>query len=152
MPARTTATVAAGAGLRVAPLAGRRRRRRVDALAGRRRRGACSRPAHQFPLGVDARAARAAPRWSRWAAATGGLIIEDDYDGEFRYDRQPVGALQGLAPDHVVYAGTASKTLAPGPAPRLAGAPGAARRARFSQAKRRRRRRAGRSSSSRSPS
>jgi len=42
------------------------------------------------------------------------LIIEDDYDGEFRYDRHPVGALQALAPDHVVYAGTASKTLAPG--------------------------------------
>jgi GntR family transcriptional regulator/MocR family aminotransferase len=41
-------------------------------------------------------------------------VIEDDYDGEFRYDRQPVGALQGLAPDRVVYAGTASKTVAPG--------------------------------------
>ena len=40
-------------------------------------------------------------------------MIEDDYDGEFRYDRQPVGALQGLDPEHVVYAGTASKTLAP---------------------------------------
>jgi GntR family transcriptional regulator/MocR family aminotransferase len=42
------------------------------------------------------------------------VVIEDDYDGEFRYDRQPVGALQALAPDHVVYAGTASKSLAPG--------------------------------------
>jgi GntR family transcriptional regulator/MocR family aminotransferase len=42
------------------------------------------------------------------------VVIEDDYDGEFRYDRQPVGALQGLDPDRVVYAGTASKTLAPG--------------------------------------
>ena len=41
-------------------------------------------------------------------------MIEDDYDGEFRYDRQPVGALQRLAPDRVIYAGTASKTLAPG--------------------------------------
>ena len=40
-------------------------------------------------------------------------MIEDDYDGEFRYDRQPVGALQALAPDHVIYAGTASKSLAP---------------------------------------
>jgi GntR family transcriptional regulator/MocR family aminotransferase len=49
-----------------------------------------------------------------WARRTGGLVIEDDYDGEFRYDRQPVGALQGLDPDHVVYAGTASKSLAPG--------------------------------------
>jgi GntR family transcriptional regulator/MocR family aminotransferase len=48
------------------------------------------------------------------ARATGTLVIEDDYDGEFRFDRQPVGALQALAPDVVVYAGTASKTLAPG--------------------------------------
>jgi GntR family transcriptional regulator/MocR family aminotransferase len=49
-----------------------------------------------------------------WARRTGGVIVEDDYDGEFRYDRQPVGALQGLDPDHIVYAGTASKSLAPG--------------------------------------
>ena len=40
-------------------------------------------------------------------------MVEDDYDGEFRYDRQPVGALQAMAPDHVAYVGTASKTLAP---------------------------------------
>jgi GntR family transcriptional regulator / MocR family aminotransferase len=70
-------------------------------------------PAHQFPLGVTL-----APRRRRdfieWATASGGLVIEDDYDGEFRYDRQPVGAMQALAPDHVVYAGTASKSLAPG--------------------------------------
>jgi GntR family transcriptional regulator/MocR family aminotransferase len=51
---------------------------------------------------------------TEWASATGGLVIEDDYDGEFRYDRQPVGALQGLDPERVVYAGTASKSLAPG--------------------------------------
>jgi GntR family transcriptional regulator/MocR family aminotransferase len=49
-----------------------------------------------------------------WARSTGGLVIEDDYDGEFRYDRQPVGAVQSLAPEHVVYAGSASKSLAPG--------------------------------------
>jgi GntR family transcriptional regulator/MocR family aminotransferase len=48
------------------------------------------------------------------ARRTGGLVLEDDYDGEFRYDRQPVGALQGLDPDRVVYLGTASKSLAPG--------------------------------------
>jgi GntR family transcriptional regulator/MocR family aminotransferase len=70
-------------------------------------------PAHQFPLGAVLSPQRRADA-ARWAAGTGGLIIEDDYDGEFRYDRQPVGALQALAPDHVVYAGTASKTLAPG--------------------------------------
>jgi len=48
-----------------------------------------------------------------WAAGEGATIIEDDYDAEFRYDREPVGALQGLAPDHVVALGTASKSLAP---------------------------------------
>jgi GntR family transcriptional regulator/MocR family aminotransferase len=70
-------------------------------------------PAHQFPLGSVLSPQRRADA-ARWAAGTGGLVIEDDYDGEFRYDRQPVGALQALAPEHVVYVGTASKTLAPG--------------------------------------
>jgi GntR family transcriptional regulator / MocR family aminotransferase len=65
-------------------------------------------PAHQFPLGVTLH-----PRRRREAARWGGVVIEDDYDGEFRYDRQPVGALQALAPDRVIYAGTASKSLAP---------------------------------------
>jgi GntR family transcriptional regulator/MocR family aminotransferase len=69
--------------------------------------------AHQFPLGVPL-AARRRARVVEWALDTGGLIIEDDYDGEFRYDRHPLGALQALAPEHIVYAGTASKTLAPG--------------------------------------
>ncbi len=70
-------------------------------------------PAHQFPLGValDPRRRRGVVDW---AAGTGALVIEDDYDGEFRYDRQAVGALQSLAPEHVAYAGTASKSLAPG--------------------------------------
>jgi GntR family transcriptional regulator/MocR family aminotransferase len=49
-----------------------------------------------------------------WARASAGVVIEDDYDGEFRYDRQPVGAVQALAPEHVVYAGSVSKSLAPG--------------------------------------
>jgi GntR family transcriptional regulator/MocR family aminotransferase len=70
-------------------------------------------PAHQFPLGSVLSPQRRADA-ARWAAGGGGLIIEDDYDGEFRYDRQPVGALQALAPEHVIYAGTVSKTLAPG--------------------------------------
>jgi len=70
-------------------------------------------PAHQFPLGM-ALAPERRTRAVRWAVETGGLLIEDDYDGEFRYDRQAVGALQALAPGSVVYAGTASKTLAPG--------------------------------------
>ncbi|WP_406007168.1 PLP-dependent aminotransferase family protein [Streptomyces sp. NBC_00637] len=70
-------------------------------------------PAHQFPMGVPLHHDRRAAVVD-WARRTGGLVLEDDYDGEFRYDRQPVGALQGLDPDHVVYLGTASKSLAPG--------------------------------------
>ena len=48
-----------------------------------------------------------------WAARNNGFIIEDDYDSEFRYDREPIGVLQGLAPDRVVAIGTVSKALAP---------------------------------------
>ncbi|MEV0403122.1 aminotransferase class I/II-fold pyridoxal phosphate-dependent enzyme [Actinoallomurus sp. NPDC050550] len=70
-------------------------------------------PAHQFPTGAQLSAGRRAAVLE-WCRRSGGLVLEDDYDGEFRYDRQPVGALQGLAPDHVLYAGSASKTLAPG--------------------------------------
>jgi GntR family transcriptional regulator/MocR family aminotransferase len=70
-------------------------------------------PAHQFPLGVPLHPDRRAAVLD-WARRTGGVVLEDDYDGEFRYDRQPVGALQNLDPDRVVYAGTASKALAPG--------------------------------------
>ncbi|MER5179517.1 PLP-dependent aminotransferase family protein [Streptomyces sp. NPDC002896] len=70
-------------------------------------------PAHQFPMGVPLHPDRRAAAVD-WARRSGGLILEDDYDGEFRYDRQPVGALQGLDPDRVVYLGTASKSLAPG--------------------------------------
>jgi GntR family transcriptional regulator / MocR family aminotransferase len=70
-------------------------------------------PAHQWPTGSVLSAGNR-PAVIRWAAERGAIIIEDDYDAEYRYDRTPVGALQGLAPDHVVYAGSASKTLAPG--------------------------------------
>ncbi|GGX67602.1 MocR-like pyridoxine biosynthesis transcription factor PdxR [Streptomyces anandii] len=70
-------------------------------------------PSHQFPMGVPLSPGRRAAVVD-WARRTGGLVLEDDYDGEFRYDRQPIGALQGLDPDHVVYLGTASKSLAPG--------------------------------------
>ncbi|MFJ8009672.1 MocR-like pyridoxine biosynthesis transcription factor PdxR [Streptomyces fagopyri] len=70
-------------------------------------------PAHQFPMGLALHPERRAAVVD-WARRGDGLILEDDYDGEFRYDRQPVGALQGLDPDHVVYLGTASKSLAPG--------------------------------------
>jgi GntR family transcriptional regulator/MocR family aminotransferase len=70
-------------------------------------------PAHQFPLGVVLSPARRA-RLAEWTARTDALVLEDDYDSEYRYDRAPVGALQGLAPERVVYAGSVSKTLAPG--------------------------------------
>ncbi|MET7286046.1 PLP-dependent aminotransferase family protein [Streptomyces sp. NPDC005573] len=70
-------------------------------------------PAHQFPTGVPLHPDRRAGV-VEWARRTGGLVLEDDYDGEFRYDRQPVGALQGLDPGRVVHLGTASKSLAPG--------------------------------------
>ncbi|BBC94094.1 MULTISPECIES: MocR-like pyridoxine biosynthesis transcription factor PdxR [Streptomyces] len=70
-------------------------------------------PAHQFPMGMPLHPDRRAAVVD-WARRTDSLVLEDDYDGEFRYDRQPVGALQGLDPDRVVYLGTASKSLAPG--------------------------------------
>ncbi|MGD9987906.1 PLP-dependent aminotransferase family protein [Pseudonocardia sp.] len=84
-------------------------------VAALRRTGATTAlltPAHQFPTGVVLAPARrrALLAW----AADGGLVVEDDYDAEFRYDRAPVPALQGLAPDRVAHAGSVSKTLAPG--------------------------------------
>jgi GntR family transcriptional regulator / MocR family aminotransferase len=70
-------------------------------------------PAHQFPLGVVLSPERRAGLID-WVARAGALVLEDDYDAEYRYDRLPVGAVQGLAPERVAYAGSVSKTLAPG--------------------------------------
>jgi GntR family transcriptional regulator/MocR family aminotransferase len=69
-------------------------------------------PAHQFPTGVVLSGGRRR-KLLAWAERTESLVVEDDYDAEFRYDREPVRALQGLAPDRVAYVGTVSKTLAP---------------------------------------
>ncbi len=69
-------------------------------------------PAHQFPTGLVMSADRRRALLG-WARHRGALVIEDDYDAEFRYDQEPVRALQGLAPDLVVQMGTVSKTLAP---------------------------------------
>lgn len=69
-------------------------------------------PAHQFPTGVVLSPARRAELLA-WAVP-GNLIIEDDYDAEHRYDRAPVAAVQGSAPDVVAYTGSTSKSLAPG--------------------------------------
>jgi GntR family transcriptional regulator / MocR family aminotransferase len=103
--------VVAAAGLQTHGLAVDRHGAATDALGAAG--AALLTPAHQFPLGVALAPARRGEA-VRWAKRTGGVLIEDDYDGEFRYDRQPVGAMQALAPEHVVYAGSASKTLAPG--------------------------------------
>ncbi|MEV0374629.1 PLP-dependent aminotransferase family protein [Streptomyces sp. NPDC050636] len=70
-------------------------------------------PSHQFPSGIAVSAARRS-QLLEWARTAGGLLIEDDYDGDFRYDRAPVGALQGLDPERVAYTGSVSKSLAPG--------------------------------------
>jgi GntR family transcriptional regulator/MocR family aminotransferase len=69
-------------------------------------------PAHQCPTGAVLSPARRAVLLE-WARRRDALVVEDDYDAEYRYDRAPVGALQGMAPDRVAYAGSASKTLAP---------------------------------------
>ena len=69
-------------------------------------------PAHSYPSGATLGGARR-QALATWAGQTGTLLIEDDYDAELRYDRSPLGALQGLAPEHVIYIGTASKTLTP---------------------------------------
>jgi GntR family transcriptional regulator / MocR family aminotransferase len=86
---------------------------KTGGLASTGLRAALLTPAHQFPTG-----AVLAPDRRRelldWAAAADALVIEDDYDAEYRYDRAPVPALHASAPAHVAYAGSTSKTLAPG--------------------------------------
>lgn len=74
----------------------------TDELASTSAESVLLTPTHQFPLGGPLTPARRATALE-WATTTGGVIIEDDYDGEFRYDRKPVGALQGIAPQHVAY-------------------------------------------------
>ncbi|NIK58472.1 PLP-dependent aminotransferase family protein [Kribbella shirazensis] len=68
--------------------------------------------AHQFPTGVVLAPHRRLELID-WARRNDGVILEDDYDAEFRYDRSPVGTLQGMAPEHVVLLGSVSKTLSP---------------------------------------
>lgn len=69
-------------------------------------------PTHQFPTGVALEPGRRSALLEH-ARRTGMLVLEDDYDGELRYDRDPIGALQSLAPDLVLYLGSASKSLSP---------------------------------------
>lgn len=105
--------VAIHCGLEVVPVPVDEGGLRTDVLADLRADALLATPAHQSPLGgVLAPERRSA--LLAWAEANDALVIEDDYDAEYRYDREPVGALQGLAPERVVYAGCASKMLAPG--------------------------------------
>ena len=84
----------------------------VAALEASGARAVITTPAHQSPTGVVL-AAKRRHALVDWAAGHDGYVIEDDYDSEFRYDREPVGVLQGLAPDRVFAIGTVSKSLAP---------------------------------------
>jgi GntR family transcriptional regulator/MocR family aminotransferase len=84
----------------------------VDALTAAACRAVILTPTHQFPTGV-ALAPERRQALVTWANEHDAVIVEDDYDAEFRYDREPVGALQGLAPNRVALLGTASKSLAP---------------------------------------
>ncbi|MFF1420824.1 PLP-dependent aminotransferase family protein [Streptomyces sp. NPDC058280] len=85
---------------------------RVDALRDTAAPAVLLTPAHQFPTGVVLSGARRRELMG-WATGNEGLIIEDDYDAEHRYDRPPVPALRSVLPRHVCYAGSVSKLLAP---------------------------------------
>lgn len=101
------------AGLEVAPIPVDADGLRIDALESVEASAVVVTPAHQFPTGcVLSRERRAA--LIEWAERGERLIVEDDFDAEYRYDRAGVGALQGLAPDRVAYIGSASKRLTPG--------------------------------------
>lgn len=107
-----SARLLAATGLRVLPVPVDADGLVVDRLAASSARLVLVTPAHQSPLGV-----LLAPERRRalvaWAHDRGGLIIEDDYDAEHRYDRKPTSTLQSLAPDRVIYLSSLSKTLAP---------------------------------------
>jgi GntR family transcriptional regulator/MocR family aminotransferase len=84
----------------------------VDALAAADPDAVLVTPAHQFPTGAVLAPERRTALLE-WAERRDQLIVEDDYDAEYRYDRAPVGSLQGLEPERVAYCGSVSKTLAP---------------------------------------
>ncbi|MGW5426641.1 MocR-like pyridoxine biosynthesis transcription factor PdxR [Streptomyces sp. NPDC004059] len=98
------------AGVRTVPLPLDEHGARVDVLG--RERAVLLTPAHQFPTGGPLHPERRAAVID-WARARGTVVLEDDYDGEFRYDRKPVGALQGLDPERVIHLGSVSKSLSP---------------------------------------
>ncbi|MEO8881012.1 MAG: PLP-dependent aminotransferase family protein [Gemmatimonadaceae bacterium] len=100
------------AGLKLAPIAVDDSGMNIDALERANADAVLVTPAHQFPIGVVMSGARRTALLA-WLRARDLVAIEDDYDAEFRYDRAPVGALQSLEPERVVYCGTASKMLTP---------------------------------------
>jgi GntR family transcriptional regulator/MocR family aminotransferase len=99
-----------GAGIAVRPVPVDRDGVRVDALDGVR--AVVVGAAHQFPTGAVLSPERRAAL-VRWARAVDGYVVEDDYDAEFRYDRRPIAAMQGLDPARVALLGSVSKTLSP---------------------------------------
>ncbi len=113
-PGAPTSTIeqASAAGMAAVPVPVDEAGLDVGALAATPARVVLVTPAHQWPTGVVLRGDRR-QELIAWARACGGVVLEDDYDAEFRYDREPVGSLQGLAPDCVVALGTVSKSLAP---------------------------------------
>ncbi|MEV5356668.1 PLP-dependent aminotransferase family protein [Streptomyces sp. NPDC093516] len=106
-------TLYAAAGVRAVPVPVDGEGIALESLRASGVRAVVTTPAHQFPTGIAYSARRRAGLLD-WARSVDGIVLEDDYDGDFRYDRAPVGALQGLDPDHVAYTGSVSKSLAPG--------------------------------------
>lgn len=103
----------AQAGLEVVPVPVDEAGLKTSELQGTQADAVVLSPAHQYPTGAVLSPQRRSELIG-WARRNGKLIVEDDYDAEYRYDREPIAALQGLAPDCVAYLGTVSKTLAPG--------------------------------------
>ncbi|MGW0969841.1 MocR-like pyridoxine biosynthesis transcription factor PdxR [Streptomyces sp. NPDC002516] len=108
----TASAAAAAAGLRAVPVPVDEDGVDAGALDATGARAVIVTPAHQWPTGVVLAPGRRIAL-IEWAMRRDAYVIEDDYDAEFRYDREPVGALQGLAADRVVSIGTVSKSLAP---------------------------------------
>jgi GntR family transcriptional regulator/MocR family aminotransferase len=101
-----------GVGLEIVPIPVDEDGIDVDRLASSQADAVLLTPTHHSPTGCTLSGERRA-QLVTWLRAQGTFALEDDYDAEFRYDRAPTGAVQSLAPDRVVYAGTVSKTLAP---------------------------------------
>jgi GntR family transcriptional regulator/MocR family aminotransferase len=102
-----------GAGLTLVPMPVDAAGMRVEGLEQAKVDAVIVTPAHQYPTGAVLSGQRRGALLE-WLRRTGGFAVEDDYDAEYRYDREPVGCLQGVAPERVVHVGSVSKVLAPG--------------------------------------